>query len=171
MVQANPHEIGPGEQPDYEIQVSESVDGVCWSQPQVFASSEEGYFDNAVARTKDGWLMVLARGSDLHGTGGLPAQGLWVSWSRELVADRAAWSEPRRVLDTGAAGVPTSLARGVYGPGILHDVARDRTIAYVTGVREAPRWPALLARRILQAQRPVVPAPFYLSVAALELDV
>lgn len=73
--QANPHEIGPGEFPDYELRVSESSDGLSWSEPQVFATPEEGFFDNAVTRTKDGWLMVLARGADLHGTGGVPDAG------------------------------------------------------------------------------------------------
>ncbi|GAA1541969.1 hypothetical protein [Brevibacterium picturae] len=167
--QANPHEIGPGELPNYELRVAESSDGVSWSDPQVFATPEEGFFDNAVARTKDGWLMVLARGSDLHSTGEFPAQGLWVSTARELSTDRAEWSGPRHVLNTGDSGMPAFLARGVYGPGILHNVDRDRTVVYVTGVREAPKWPVLLARRIIHGQRPVVPSPFYLSVAAIEL--
>lgn len=73
--QANPHEIGPGDLPDYELRVSESDDGVTWSQPLVFATAEEESFDNAVTRTRDGWLMVLAWGLDLYGTGGFPAQG------------------------------------------------------------------------------------------------
>lgn len=169
--QANPHEIGPGEFPDYELRVAESVDGVSWPESRVFATAEEGFFDNAVARTGDGWLMVLARGSDLHGTGGFPAQGLWVSTARELSADRAAWSEPRHVLDTGEDGMPAFLARGTYGPGILHDGVHDRTVVYTTGVRAAPKWPVLLVSRIIRGRRPVVPAPFYLSVSAIELGV
>jgi hypothetical protein len=40
---------------------------------------------------------------------------------------------------------------------------------YATGVRETPRWPILLAQRIVHRQRLVVPSPFYLSVAAIEL--
>ena len=167
--QANPHEIGPGELPDYEIQVVESTDGLSWSEPRVFTTSPEGFFDNAVARTAEGWLMVLARGSDLHGTGGFPAQGIWTITADELSADRTAWSEPRQVLNTADAGMPASLSRGVYGPGILHDSEHDRTIVFGTGVREAPKWPVLLARRVLRGQRPVVPSPFYLSVSAIEL--
>lgn len=169
--QANPHEIGPGELPDYEIQVAESADGVSWSEPRAFTTSREGFFDNAIARTKDGWVMVLARGSDLHRTGGFPPQGLWLSTATELSADRAAWSEPRHVLNTGEPGIPASLARGAYGPGILHDIEHDRTVVYTTGVRDTPKWPIFLMRRILRGQRPVVPSPFYLSVAAVDLGV
>lgn len=168
--QANPHEIGPGEFPDYELRVAESADGLSWSEPTVFGTPQEGFFDNALARTKDGWLMVLARGADLHGTGGFPAQGLWLSTARELSADRAAWSAPRHVLNTGDSGTPLFLARGAYGPGILHDFDLGRTVVYATGVREAPKWPEFLVRRILRGLRPVVPSPFYLSVIAIELD-
>ena len=73
------------------------------------------------------------------------------------------------MLNTADAGMPASLSRGVYGPGILHDIEHDRTIVYGTGVREVPKWPVLLARRILRGQRLVVPSPFYLSVSAIEL--
>lgn len=65
--------------------------------------------------------------------------------------------------------MPTSIARGTYGPGILHDIDHDHTVVYATGVRAAPKWPVLLARRIIRGKRPVVPSPFYLSVAAIEL--
>ena len=41
--QANPHEVGPGEQPDYELRCTDSVDGITdWSPPQVFAGPDEG---------------------------------------------------------------------------------------------------------------------------------
>ncbi|WP_202879667.1 hypothetical protein [Serinicoccus kebangsaanensis] len=164
--QANPHEIGPGEYPDYELRVTESVDGVSWSVPRVFSTPAKGFFDNTIARTRDGWLMVLARGPDLHGTGGFPEQGLWVSTTRELSADRSSWSVPRHVLNTADAGMPASLARGVYGPGVLYDADTGRTVVYVTGVREAPSWPRFIAQRLLRGRRPVVPSPFYLSVSA-----
>jgi hypothetical protein len=167
--QANRHEIGPGELPDYELHVSESADGIAWDEPRVFATSEEGFFDNAVTPTSDGWLMVLARGADIHGTGGLPPQGLWVSTAPELTADRAGWSEPRHVVRTDDPGTPESLARGVYGPGVLRTQCPDRTVVYATGVRAAPRWPRFLLRRLLGGRRLPVPSPFYLSVAAVEL--
>ncbi|OYO09447.1 hypothetical protein BI335_18915 [Enemella evansiae] len=165
--QANPHEIGPGDHPDYELWVAESTDGLAWSQPRVFAGPDEGYFDNAVAPTGDGWLMVLARGADLFGTGGFPPQGLWVSFASELSLDRGDWSEPEHVLRTDAPGMPGVFARGAYGPGVLH--AAGRSYVYATGVRDAPRWPRFLARRLLSGRRPPVPAPFYLSVVTAEL--
>lgn len=168
--QANPHEIGPGEFPDYELRVAESNDGLSWSEPRVFATPEEGFFDNAITRTKDGWLMVLARGSDLHGTGGFPAQGLWASTARELSGDRAAWSQPHQILRTDDSRMPISIARGTYGPGILYSPETDRTIVFAAGVREAPKWPALVLGRLLRGRKPVVPSPFYLSVVAMTLD-
>ncbi|WP_460706853.1 glycoside hydrolase family protein [Myceligenerans halotolerans] len=167
--QANEHEIGPGELPDYELRVTESADGITWDEPRVFASSVEGFFDNAVTRTPDGWLMVLARGADLHGTGGFPPQGLWLSTATELTTNRADWSEPRHVVRTEDPGTPAALARGTYGPGILHVAGPDRTILYATGVRATPRWPRFLLGRLLRGRRPVAPSPFYLSVAAIEL--
>lgn len=65
--------------------------------------------------------------------------------------------------------MPAFIARGTYGPGLLHQIDQDCTVVYATGVREAPKWPALLALRIIRAQRPVVPSPFYLSITAIEL--
>lgn len=171
--QANPFEIGPGDLPDYELRVAESADGLSWSEPRVFATSDEGFFDNAITRTKDGWLMVLARGADIHGTGGVPAQGLWISTAAELTADRTQWSTPLHVLRTDDAGTPDWIARGTYGPGILHmgsEPGPERTIVFTTAVRDAPRWPIFLAQRVFRGRRPVVPSPFYLSVAAIELS-
>ena len=167
--QANQHEIGPGELPDYELQVSESADGIAWGEPRVFATPEEGFFDNALTSTPDGWLMVLARGADIHGTGGFPPQGLWVSMAPQLTADRTGWSEPRHVVRTDDPGTPESLARGTYGPGVLRTTSPDRTILFATGVRATPHWPRLVLRRLFGGRRLPVPSPFYLSVAAIEL--
>ncbi|WP_435829277.1 histone-like nucleoid-structuring protein Lsr2, partial [Pseudonocardia alni] len=75
--QANPHEIGPGEHPDYELQCVESEDGLTgWTPPRVFAGLDEGFFDIAIAPRGDRWVMLLARGSDLHNTGGFPSPAL-----------------------------------------------------------------------------------------------
>ncbi|WP_193104445.1 hypothetical protein [Brachybacterium sp. FME24] len=167
--QANPYEIGPGDLPDYEIRVVESADGLMWSDPRVFTTSSDGFFDNAITRVPGGWLMVLARGADIHGSGGMPPQGLWISTATVLSADPEEWSTPRHVLRTDESGTPESLARGTYGPGILHTADPDRVVLYATGVRDTPRWPRLITRRVLRGQAPVVPSPFYLSVTAVEL--
>lgn len=165
--QANPHEIGPGELPDYELRVAESTDGIVWTAPRVFATPDEGFFDNAVVRTDDGWLMVLARGSNLHGMSSFPEQGLWVSRSRTLSTDRSDWTEPTRVLDTDLSGTAAWMARGVYGPGLLIDDGVP--VIYATGVHDAPSWPIFNLRRVLRARRLVVPSPFYLAVGAMRL--
>lgn len=156
--QANPHEVGPGELPDYELHVAESADGISWSAPRVFATSTEGFFDNAVVRVDDGWLMVLAHGSNLHDTPDFPAQGLWCSRSQKLSADRADWTEPVRVLDTDLPGTPTWMARGVYGPAIL-PVDDGEPVIFATGTRDAPSWPVFNAKRLIRGRKPVVPAP------------
>ena len=86
--QANPHEVGPGEQPDYELRCTDSVDGITdWSPPQVFAGPDEGFFDNTLAHTSTGWVMILARGSNLHATSDFPAQGLWWTTAPTASAD------------------------------------------------------------------------------------
>ncbi|GEM_PF-5984290 len=60
---ATPHEVGRGEQPDYELRTTTSDDGLTgWTPPRVWAWAEEGFFDNAVVRTTRGWTMVLAEG-------------------------------------------------------------------------------------------------------------
>lgn len=166
--QANPHEIGPGDLPDYELRVVESPDGITWSTPRVFATSTEGFFDNAVARADNGWLMVLARGSNLHNTPDFPAQGLWVTWARQLSVNRADWTEPMRVLDTDDPGTPAWMARGTYGPAILF-ADDDNPLIFVTGTRDAPRWPVLNVERLLRARKPVLPSPFYLATGSMKL--
>ena len=166
--QANPHEIGPGELPDYELRVAESSDGVTWSEPRVFATPAEGFFDNTVVRTEDGWSMVLARGSNLHGMPEFPGQGLWVSRAATLSADRADWSDPVRVLDTDLPGTPAWMGRGVYGPALLPTVDGEPMVL-VTGVRDVPGWLGFNLRRLRRGRRPVVPSPFYHAPGVVRL--
>ncbi|BBG03522.1 MULTISPECIES: hypothetical protein [Pseudonocardia] len=170
--QANPHEIGPGELPDYELRCTESVDGITgWSPPRTFADSSEGFFDNALARGGEGWVMILARGSDLHATPGLPTQGLWWITAPRPSADRRDWSRPRRLLDTDAPGTPVWMARGTYGPALAFaDPTGTKATVHFTATRSTPRWPRLVLRHLLQLRRPPVPAPFYLGVAGIEVD-
>lgn len=167
--QANPHEIGPGEQPDYELRVSESWDGVAWSEPAVFASSPEGFFDNAVARIHGGWVMVLARGSNLHNTPSFPTQGLWMSRARQLSVNRSDWTMPDRVLDTDLPGTVAWMARGVYGPAVL-PLGNHELLVFVTGTRDAPRWPVFNIQRMLRGRPPVAPSPFYLATGSISVS-
>lgn len=170
--QANPHEVGPGELPDYELRCSESADGITdWSAPLVFADQAEGFFDNTVVRRGDEWVMVLARGSNLHSTGGFPEQGLWWITARHPSLDRSEWSEPRRLLDTDVPGTPAWFARGTYGPALaFEEPTSTRATVYFTGTRSAPSWPRLVLQRLLRLQRLPVPSPFYLSVGSIDVN-
>ncbi|WP_017586331.1 hypothetical protein [Nocardiopsis ganjiahuensis] len=170
--QANPNEIGPGELPDYELRVTESTestDGIAWSPPQVFAGPQEGFFDNAVHRVGQRWVMVLARGSNLHNTPNFPHQGLWVITAPELVADRSEWTAPVRILDTDRADTPQWMGRGVYGPALHTLEGTEEAVLMYTAVRAAPTWAAFNLRRLLGGKRPVVPSPFYLAVGQSRL--
>lgn len=169
---ANPHEIGPGEQPDYELRCTESQDGITdWTPPSVFADASEGFSDNAVVGRGDQWVMLLARGSNLHGTPEFPAQGLWWMTAHSPSADRSEWSEPRRLLDTDAPGTPEWFGRGTYGPALAFaDPAAARAVVFFTGTRPAPTWPRLAFQRLTRLQRPPVPSPFFLATGTVEVD-
>lgn len=169
---ANPHEVGPGEQPDYEMRYIESENGLTdWTPPVVFATVSDGFFDNTVVPHGEGWIMILARGSNLHGTDDFPAQGLWWTTARMPSGDRADWSEPRRLLDTDAPDTPARFGRGTYGPSLVFDdPSSTRATVFFTGTRFAPPWPRLTLRHLARLRRPPVPAPFYLSTGALEID-
>ncbi|WP_433701172.1 hypothetical protein [Nocardiopsis sp. CA-288880] len=168
--QADPNEIGPGELPDYELRVAESADGIAWSAPRVFAGPDEGFFDNAVHRVGDRWVMVLARGANLHNTPRFPDQGLWVATAPEPSPVRADWTAPVRVLDTDRPDVPAWMARGVYGPALHALEGADGAVLTYTAVRAAPKWPAFNLRRLLRGRAPVVPSPFYLAVGRSRLS-
>lgn len=170
--QANPHEIGPGEQPDYQLCCTDSEDGLTgWSAPRVFADSDEGFFDNTLARGGQGWVMVLARGSNLHATPNFPGQGLWWITASRPSADRADWSLPQRLLDTDVPNTPDWFARGTYGPAVAFtDPTTMRATVYFTATRSAPSWPALTLRQLVRLQRPPVPAPFYLGTGSIQAD-
>lgn len=166
---STPHEVGPGEQPDFELRVSDSADGVTWSPPQVFATSQEGWFDCALDGTAHGWTMLLARGTNLHGTRPYPPQGLWRMRAATPSGRREDWSPAERVLDTGAPATPAWMGRGVCGPSVATDADGTRLV-FLTGTHRAPSWPRLAARRLASARRPPVPAPYFLATGAVVLD-
>lgn len=169
---ANPHEIGPGEQPNYELRCTESENGITdWTPPSVFADVSEGFFDNAVVRHGDQWVMLLARGSNLHDTPEFPAQGLWWMTAPCPSADRSKWSAPRRLLDTNAPGTPEWFGRGTYAPALaFENPAAARAIVFFTGTRSVPTWPRLLLHRLMRLQRPPVPSPFFLATGTVQVD-
>lgn len=136
---ATPHEVGPGEQPDFELHVTDSADGLDWQPPRGFATAAEGFFDNAVYPTEHGWEMLVARGTNLHATTPYPGQGLWVMRAAFPSADRSDWSPPRRVLDTDAPGTPPWLGRGVCGPAVV-PFPEGRRRVFLTGTHRATSW-------------------------------
>lgn len=164
---ATPHEVGPGEQPDFELRVTDSADGVAWTRPRTFTSASDGYFDVAVYRTGEGWAMLLARGTNLHDVPLFPEQGLWWSHASTPSEDRAAWSAPERILDTDAPSTPGWMGRGVCGPSVAID--GDGVQVFFTGTHRASPWWREAARRALRGGRPPVPAPYHLATGSAEL--
>jgi len=160
---AAPHEVAPGEQPDYELRTTTSRDGVTgWSTPRVFATAAEGFFDVALLPGGAGWTLVLARGTNLHGTAPFPEQGLWRMTAPSPSAHRADWSAPERILDTEAPGTPAWMGAGVCDPALA---ARPdgSLVVFVTGTRRNRGWVRLAAERLRQGRRLPVPAPFHLA--------
>ncbi|MCO8270236.1 hypothetical protein M1L60_06465 [Actinoplanes sp. TRM 88003] len=163
---ATPHEVGPGEQPDFELHVSDSADGLRWEPPRRFSTAAEGWFDNAVHPAPHGWEMILARGTNLHGTRPYPGQGLWVTRCATPSPDRAAWSPPERVLDTDAPGTPSWMAREVCGPSVV-PLADGRRLVFLTGTHDVGSWRHAARRRWATARRLAVPSPYFLTTGAV----
>ena len=165
--QSTVHEVGPGEQPDFELHVTDSKDGVTWGEPSRFSTVAEGFFDNTLARTPDGWEMLLARGTNLHGTPGFPAQGLWWMRADAPSRERAAWSAPVRILDTDTPDTARWLGHGVCGPSIASD--GTRRLVFFTGThRGRVFWREALSRLAVH-RRPAVPAPYHLATGGASL--
>lgn len=166
---STPHEVAPGEQPDFELRCTTSLDGVAgWTEPELFRSADEGFFDVALAATADGWSMVLARGTNLHGTAPYPPQGLWLSTAPSPSPRRDDWTPPVRILDTDAPDTAAWMGRGVCDPALLSNPDGSLTI-FATGTRRHPGRLALTASRLASGRRPPVPAPYFLTSAILRL--
>lgn len=166
---ATPHEVGPGEQPDFELHVTDSTDGIDWQPSRRFATTAEGFFDNAVYPTGQAWEMLLARGTNLHATTPYPEQGLWVMRASSPSPDRADWSPPQRVLDTDTPGTPPWMARGVCGPSVV-PLPDGRRLVLLTGTHQAASWGQAARFRLAQARRLPVPSPYFLATGAIDLN-
>lgn len=165
---ATPHEVGPGEQPDFELHVTDSADGIAWESSRRFATTAEGFFDNAVYPTPHGWEMLLARGTNLHATIPYPEQGLWVTRAATPSPDRTDWWPPRRVLDTDSPGAASWMARGVCGPSVV-PLPDGRRLVFLTGTHEARSWRQAAWHRVTRARRLPVPAPYFLATGTIDI--
>lgn len=164
---ATPHEVAPGEQPDYELRTTTSIDGLTgWTTPRVFSDAAEGFFDVALVPHRRQWLLVLARGTNLHGTAPYPPQGLWLLRADQPSPDRARWGGLERLLDTDQPGTAAWMGRGVCDPAAA---AADGVLTvFVSGTRRYRSRAALSWAALRRGRPPPVPAPFYLSTAALQ---
>lgn len=168
-----PGEVGRGEQPDYELRYAESADGLtAWSAPTVLFSTDEGVFDNAVTEVDGGWEMLIARGSNLHGTHPYPAQGIWWARSDRLSGDRDDWTaDPLPILDA-ESDPPWWLGRGAFGPEFRYGRRpKDQGTMYVftSGTAAARPWFPTAMARLRERRVPPVPAPFALGVGRLTI--
>ncbi|MCT2581718.1 hypothetical protein [Actinophytocola gossypii] len=152
-------EVGRGEQPDYELRYTESVDGTSWGAPERFASVEEGFFDNTVFGAPGCWRMVLARGTNLHGTTPFPSQGLWLTEGVRAPGGRGSWGPVERLLDTDV-GAADWYGAGVCGPAAVVDGDVLHVFATGTDVRS---WWRAAAGRLRRGRRLPVFAPYFLT--------
>lgn len=167
---ATPHEVAPGEQPDYELRTTTSIDGrTDWTPPHVWSTAKEGFFDNAIIDTGSGWTMILARGTNLHGTIPFPEQGLWRCAAQTPSPQRSAWSPPVKVLDTDPATTPAFMGQGLCDPALAR--RPDGSLAvFATGTWRYRSWARLAASRLRQGHQIPVPAPFHLGAAVFTLN-
>ncbi|RBM13050.1 hypothetical protein DI005_31995 [Prauserella sp. PE36] len=164
---SSPGEVGRGEQPDYQLRYTESTDGVSWAAPEAFASTEEGFFDNCVAPTGSGWRMILARGTNLHGTHPFPSQGLWITETPTPPAGRDSWRPMARLLNTDNAAQPW-YAAGLCGPAIVDD--EDLMHIFATGTYAKTSWWRLVLTRLRDRKPLPPPSPFYLCTGRLTFE-
>jgi len=164
-------EVGRSELPDYELRYAESADGIHWDTPTTFATSVEGFFDNAVEPYDGRWQMILARGTNLHGTRPYPSQGLWCS-DADIPGPRECWSSPVPLIDTDVR--PESwLGAGLCGPSFVREVDTDgieRLHVFATGTRRRTPWRRVAWDRVRTLKRPPVPAPYFLATGRLTFD-
>lgn len=153
-------EVGKGEQPDYEMRYTTSEDGRNWAPPELFGDDAEGFFDNTVAVGAGISRMVMARGTNLHGTVPYPSQGLWLAEADGDPAGRDSWRPFERLLDTDIGAEPW-YAAGVCGPACVFD-GDDTMHVFATGTRSAIPWYRAVFRQLRRRQQ-IVPAPFYLA--------
>jgi hypothetical protein len=158
--------VGSGEQPDYELRYAESSDGLVWGPPETFSVREDGFFDNAVSSHDPGWAMILARGTNLHGTRPYPDQGLWRAESASDPGSRELWTSPTRFLDTDREA-EAWYAAGVCGPSFVRTGGDDeqRLHVFATGARSPTSWWSSTVSRLRAGRRPPAPSPYYLTVS------
>ncbi|MFD0560138.1 hypothetical protein FB566_4132 [Stackebrandtia endophytica] len=167
-----PHEVGPGEMPDYQLEYVESPDGIHWGTPEIMFTTVDGFFDNAVIAVDGHYEMVVARGTNLHGTPNFPEQGLWWLRSPKPSGRRSDWTDhPVRLLNSEVEPLPW-FANGGCGPAFHYgDTEADRDTMYIffTGTRRKINWFAHAVRRLLRGRRPPVPSPFHLATGRIEI--
>ncbi|WP_280437775.1 hypothetical protein [Nocardia carnea] len=156
-------EVGRGEQPDYEMRYTTSEDGQHWAAPERFTDEAEGFFDNTIATGRGFSRMILARGTNLHGTVPFPSQGLWLADTAGNPAGRDSWQPFERLLDTDTAAEPW-YAAGVCGPACVLD-GDDIMHVFATGTHSPIPWYRAVVQQFRHRRRPLVAAPFYLATA------
>lgn len=160
--------------PDYTIMYTESDDGVNWSTPTTFFSSEEGYFDSVVTPLKEGgYGMAVTRNSNLYGRSPFPPQGIWWLTAPFLSARREDWTrEPVQLLDP-ATDTEGWYVNGMCGPALqFGNTPDDQDTLYIffAGTTERMNWLTGSLRRILKGKEPLPPAPYFLTIGRLEVS-
>jgi len=143
-----------------------------WSVPRTLFTTQDGYFDNAVQQVDDHYEMVVARGTNLHGTDDFPPQGLWWLRSERPSGQRADWTpDPVRLLDADHQPLEW-FANGGCGPSFHYgDTHADRDTLYVffTGAHAKINWLTTALGRLAHLRRPPVPAPYHLATGRIAI--
>lgn len=167
--QATPHEIGPGELPDYQLEYRESKDGLTgWSEPVVFSSPEEGFFNNAISFIEGNYWMVLARGTNLHGRPNFPPQGLWLLHSGEPTGNRVHWSSPKKILSV-TADSPVWMRSGVCSPSLPFAASAACQNVFFSGTSQHVGWLKTALKQMYRGKPLPVPSPYYLATGSGEI--
>jgi hypothetical protein len=169
---ATPVEAGKNVLPVYEVRYVDSDDGLTWSEPRVFFSTDEGFYDGVVwTGDTGGYEMLTCRSTNLYARPDFPKQGLWWLSSDRPSGRRADWtSDPVLLLDADDGA--EWYGNGIFGPTVAYpDTGEKHDTIYVffAGVTRDRSWWRTTLRRARSLKPPPVPAPYFFTIGRAEL--
>lgn len=167
-----PVEAGKNVLPSYQVRYVDSDDGLTWSEPRIFFSTDENYYD-AVVWTGDGsvYEMLSCRSTNLFARPGFPKQGLWWLSSDTPSGQREHWtSSPVLLLDADEEA--EWFGNGIFGPTVAFpdtDANSDIMYVFFAGVTRERSWWRTAVRQARSLRPPPVPAPYFFTIGRAEV--